>query len=85
MAAVAVMCDHPLGIPCQVNHAGPSRPFNVLFTLRNCFIKIQSHTVGVWRSWLARTPGGREVAGSSPVTPTNEKRQAVWFVFFHQW
>ncbi len=26
--------------------------------------------VGVWRSWLARTAGGREVAGSSPVTPT---------------
>lgn len=25
---------------------------------------------GVWRSWLARTAGGREVAGSSPVTPT---------------
>jgi ribonuclease HI len=24
----------------------------------------------VWRSWLARTAGGREVAGSSPVTPT---------------
>ena|GEM_PF-4754344 len=27
--------------------------------------------VGVWRSWLARTHGVREVAGSSPVTPTN--------------
>jgi broad specificity phosphatase PhoE len=26
----------------------------------------------VWRSWLARTAGGREVAGSSPVTPTRE-------------
>ncbi len=25
---------------------------------------------GVWRSWLARTAGGRKVAGSSPVTPT---------------
>ena len=24
----------------------------------------------MWRSWLARTAGGREVAGSSPVTPT---------------
>ena len=25
---------------------------------------------GMWRSWLARTAGGREVAGSSPVIPT---------------
>ena len=25
---------------------------------------------GVWRSLVARTAGGREVAGSSPVTPT---------------
>ena len=25
----------------------------------------------MWRSWLARTAGGREVAGSSPVTPTS--------------
>jgi hypothetical protein len=33
----------------------------------------------VWRSWLARTAGGREVAGSSPVTPTTEKDHAcVW-------
>lgn len=30
----------------------------------------QGNTIGVWRSWLARTAGGREVAGSSPVTPT---------------
>lgn len=26
---------------------------------------------GMWRSWLARSAGGREVAGSSPVIPTN--------------
>ena len=26
----------------------------------------------MWRSWLAYTSGGREVAGSSPVTPTNK-------------
>lgn len=26
---------------------------------------------GVWRSLVARTPGGREVIGSNPVTPTN--------------
>lgn len=25
---------------------------------------------GMWRSWLARTAGGREVAGSSPAIPT---------------
>lgn len=24
----------------------------------------------MWRSWLAHAPGGRGVAGSSPVTPT---------------
>ena len=24
----------------------------------------------MWRSWLARTAGGREVAGSNPVIPT---------------
>ena len=28
--------------------------------------------IGVWRSWLARTHGVREVAGSSPVTPINK-------------
>ena len=27
----------------------------------------------MWRSWLARTAGGREVAGSSPVIPTIKK------------
>ena len=31
----------------------------------------------MWRSWLARTAGGREVAGSSPVIPTiYEQKQA---------
>jgi hypothetical protein len=30
---------------------------------------------GVWRSWLARTAGGREVAGSSPATPTNPSQE----------
>lgn len=29
-----------------------------------------SEHIGVWRSLVARTAGGREVAGSSPVTPT---------------
>ena len=28
------------------------------------------HTVGVWRSWLARAVWDREVGGSSPLTPT---------------
>ena len=27
----------------------------------------------MWRSWLARTAGGREVAGSSPVIPTKSE------------
>jgi hypothetical protein len=28
--------------------------------------------IGVWRSLVARTPGGREVIGSNPVTPTKQ-------------
>ena len=28
------------------------------------------HTIGVWRSWLARAVWDREVEGSSPFTPT---------------
>ncbi len=33
----------------------------------------------MWRSWLARTAGGREVAGSSPVTPTNKIMKTLKF------
>jgi putative hydrolases of HD superfamily len=40
-------------------------------------IKIKNYN-GVWRSWLARTHGVREVAGSSPATPTN----LIFFIFF---
>lgn len=28
---------------------------------------------GVWRSLVARSAGGREVAGSNPVTPINKE------------
>ena len=28
-----------------------------------------SQVIGVWRSLVARSAGGREVAGSNPVTP----------------
>ena len=31
---------------------------------------------------VARTAGGREVAGSSPVTPTNKKNSALAWVLF---
>ena len=31
----------------------------------------------MWRSWLARAAGGREVAGSSPVTPTMQKARRL--------
>ncbi len=37
----------------------------------------------MWRSWLARAPGGREVAGSSPVTPTIWRIVARWPLKFH--
>ena len=35
-------------------------------------IKVFSKVFGYgdWRRWLARTSGGREVAGSSPASPT---------------
>ena len=32
-----------------------------------------SNLYGVWRSLVARSAGGREVAGSNPVTPTKRK------------
>ncbi len=31
-----------------------------------------SLSIGVWRSQVARTAGGREVVGSSPTTPTRQ-------------
>src|SRR5690606_35120885 len=39
--------------------------------------------IGVWRSWLARTAGGREVAGSSPVTPTIIKTRLKQSSFYY--
>ncbi len=34
------------------------------------FTAIKSTKIGVWRSLVARSAGGRKVAGSSPATPT---------------
>ena len=48
------------------------------------FLILINFNVGVWRSWLARTHGVREAAGSSPVTPTREVRispQVVYGLF----
>ena len=45
--------------------------------------------IGVWRSLVARTAGGREVAGSNPVAPIRApvygafsfyKNQKIWLV-----
>jgi hypothetical protein len=37
------------------------------------FTKQDITDIGMWRSWLARTAGGREAAGSSPVIPTKSE------------
>ena len=34
--------------------------------------------VGVWRSLVARTAGGREVAGSNPVAPIRSRDVRTW-------
>ena len=54
----------------------------VAFTIRLCYSYMRC---GVWRSLVARTAGGREVAGSNPVAPIfiraeTEKASAL-FVF----
>lgn len=36
---------------------------------------------GVWRSLVARTAGGREVAGSNPVAPTKHSKFKSFRVF----
>lgn len=36
---------------------------------------------GVWRSLVARSAGGREVAGSNPVTPTIEIIRAFDIIY----
>lgn len=38
--------------------------------LWNYRVWYNKRVIGVWRSLVARTPGGREVIGSNPVTPT---------------
>ena len=38
----------------------------VAFSIRLCYSCMR---YGVWRSLVARTAGGREVAGSNPVAP----------------
>ena len=59
----------------------------VIFYYIQFFVSINSrtrmvlqcwHTVGVWRSWLARTHGVREVVGSSPATPTSDLYPEKW-------
>ena len=39
---------------------------------------------GVWRSLVARTAGGREVAGSNPVTPIEDSK-IKGFQTFRNW
>ena len=35
-------------------------------------------STGVWRSLVARSAGGREVAGSNPVAPISEDRELCY-------
>ena len=46
----------------------------VAFTIRLCYSYMRC---GVWRSLVARTAGGREVAGSNPVAPINAVKSRV--------
>ena len=46
------------------DHLSPQKM--VAFTIRLCYSYMRC---GVWRSLVARTAGGREVAGSNPVAP----------------
>ena len=41
----------------------------VAFSYGICYTNMALNN-GVWRSLVARSAGGREVAGSNPVTPT---------------
>ncbi len=48
-------------------------------------LKYQFKTsIGMWRSLVAYTSGGRRVAGSNPVIPTNKKRH-LRMSFFIGW
>jgi hypothetical protein len=40
-----------------------------------------AYTNGVWRSWLARSVRDAEVGGSSPLTPTKQKRTGFLYAF----
>ena len=51
------------------NHLSPQKM--VAFTIRLCYSYMRC---GVWRSLVARTAGGREVAGSNPVAPIDPER-----------
>ena len=54
------------------NHLSPQKM--VAFTIRLCYSYMRC---GVWRSLVARTAGGREVAGSNPVAPINAVKSRV--------
>ena len=47
-----------------------------------CIMKNGSCTTGCGSVWLERTAGGREVAGSNPVTPIDHKLDTLASVFF---
>ena len=51
------------------NHLSPQKM--VAFTICLCYSYMRC---GVWRSLVARTAGGREVAGSNPVAPIEPER-----------
>ena len=51
---------------------------NLKKALANClYFCYNSKCCGVWRSLVARTAGGREVAGSNPVAPINAVKSRV--------
>lgn len=57
LTSVDVSCEHP---PCA--YAGNSSS--------SVSRRFYFGNIGMWRSLVARTAGGGEVAGSSPVIPT---------------
>ena len=62
------------------DHLSPQKM--VAFTIRLCYSYMRC---GVWRSLVARTAGGREVAGSNPVAPiflTNSRISEKSEIFF---
>ena len=60
------------------NHLSPQKM--VAFTIRLCYSYMRC---GVWRSLVARTAGGREVAGSNPVAPMLKLKPLVHQGAFH--